>query len=460
MKPLLFEAVNGRDQPRPGGTIMQQDPDRGSLTAIHWKNAKRILPILVAGYVLNTLDKTNIGFAALEMNKDLGFPPQVFGLGAGLFFLTYTIFEIPSNLLIRRVGARRWLSRILISWGLASMATALTSGTASFYSLRLLLGLAEAGWYPGVIFFLSLWFPRRFRARAIMLVFMGVPISAVLGNPLSGALLSLHPFSGLRSWQWLFIVEGLPSVLLGIAALFVLRDSPSQAEWLSPSEKQRLSLACTFDVVPVATDRVAGAHPTSNVHRTAVFCAINFMSALGLYSTFMWLPRLIKDLQGLDNLQTGFVAGIPFLFSAAALAALAYSSDRLGERKWHTALPLFVASCAMAGVAASRSPGMAILFLTIAMTAGIGVQGNMFAMFSEGLGGSAGLAVGLATVTTLGNLGGLLGPYAIGLMLAKYGNFHVALIAIAAAFGAGGCLVATLPYVAPVRPLRIAATQR
>ncbi len=442
---------------------MSNRPERGGLATIHWKNARRILPLLVAGYVLNTLDKTNIGFAALEMNKDLGFTPQVFGLGAGLFFLTYTIFEIPSNLLIRRVGARRWLSRILVTWGLASMAMALTSGTVSFYALRLLLGIAEAGWYPGVIFFLSLWFPREFRARAIMLVFMGVPISAVLGNPLSGALLSLHPLLGLRNWQWLFIVEGLPTVLLGVAALFVLRDLPAQAEWLTPSEKQTLSSASASDGLPVAGGRLADAHSTSKAFRTIAFCAVNFMSAIGLYSTFMWLPRLIKDLNGLNNLQTGFVAAIPFLFSAGSLAALAYSSDRHGERKWHTALPLFVASCAMAGMAASRSPVMAIFCLTIAMTAGIGVQGNMFAMFSEGLGGkggTVGFAAGLATVTTLGNLGGFLGPYAVGLMLAKYGDFHVALLAIAAAFGAGGCLVATLSCVAPARPLRAAAVPR
>jgi ACS family tartrate transporter-like MFS transporter len=207
--------------------------DRSELASINERNAWKIIPILLLGYLLNTIDKTNIGFASLEMNKALGFTPAVFGLGAGLFFVSYAFLELPSNLLMRRFGARKWLSRILISWGLIAMAMASIHNETSFYITRLLLGVAEAGWFPGVLFYLSLWFPGYFRARAITLFFLGVPIAAMIGGPVSGALLTLPTIAGVANWQWLFIVEGLPTVILGFLILVVLKDKPADATWLT-----------------------------------------------------------------------------------------------------------------------------------------------------------------------------------------------------------------------------------
>ena len=415
------------------------------LSDIHRRNALRLIPLLVAGYVLNTLAKTNIGFAALEMNRQLGLTPQVFGLGAGLFFVSYTLFEIPSNLLMRRFGARLWLSRILILWGLAAMAMALTSGKWSFYALRLLLGLAEAGWYPGVIVYLALWFPRRFRARSTMLFSLAIPVSAVFGNPLSGAILSLPPLLGLSSWQWLFILEGLPSVLLGLFALSWLRDRPADASWLQDDEKTLLVDSLREDQAAARPAAGAPRSPGLSI-RLPIYCLVNFGNATGLYATFLWLPHVVKQLGSLSNFQTGLVSGAPFALSAVALAACAWSSDRLGERKWHNAVMLLVGGAAMAAITFSPSPAVSLLLLTLALAGAIGVQGSLFAMFAEGLdrarGHGASLAAGIATVTTIGNLGGFVGATVIGRLMGAGGGYRSALLLIAVAFGGAGLLIA------------------
>lgn len=427
-------------------------PDDPALTAINRRNARRLLPLLMIGYVLNSLDKGNIGFASLEMNRDLAFTPAIFGLGAGLFFITYTLFEIPSNMALRRYGARFWLSRILVSWGIASMAMALTWSKESFYALRMLLGLAEAGWYPGVIYFLTLWFPKETRARAIGWFVLGVPVSTILGAPLSGALLELPDIAGVRSWQWLFIVEGLPTVILGFVAWRVLRDEPAKAEWLSVDERARLDAALAAERPPAGDMR--GATPVALL---ALFCAINFANALGLYSTSLWLPRAVKQLGDLSNFQTGLVTAIPFVFSAAVLILAARSSDRLGDRKGHVVALFVIGAMGMAATVMATSPTARLFWLVIAIMGGFGVQSTLYAMFSEGLAasGRAGrsLAASLATITTLGNLGGFCGPYAVGLMLQHSDDFSWPLLGISAAFltaGALTLLVRRRPAIAPL----------
>lgn len=413
---------------------MSRDP---SLDDINRRNARRLLPLLMLGYVLNSLDKGNIGFASLEMNRDLGFSPAVFGLGAGLFFITYTLFEIPSNMALRRYGARLWLSRILVSWGVASMAMALTWNAPSFYVLRMILGIAEAGWYPGVIYFLTLWFPKETRARAIGWFVLGVPISNIVGAPLSGALLELPTIAGVRNWQWLFVLEGLPTVILGFVAWRVLRDEPAKAEWLSAEERERLGTA-------LAVERPAGGSSAAPWGLLALFCAINFANALGLYSTSLWLPRAIKQLGDLSNFQTGLVTAIPFIFSAAVLIIAARSSDRRGDRKGHVTALFLVGAFGMAMAAMPAAPVVRLAWLILAIMGGFGVQSTLYAMFSEGLsaGGRAGrsLAASLATITTVGNLGGFCGPYAVGLMLQKNGDFTGPLLGIATAFLAAALL--------------------
>jgi MFS transporter, ACS family, tartrate transporter len=418
--------------------------------SIHRRNAWHVLPTLVAGYVLCALAKTNIGFASLQMNADLGFTPEVFGFGAGLFFVTYTLFEIPSNLVLRRLGSRVWLSRILITWGVVSMATALTHSRTSFYVLRLLLGLAEAGWVPGVIFYLSMWFPETYRARAITIFLMGVPIAAVLGNPISGALVALPVTWGLRGWQWLFIVEGLPSVLLGLFALRVLSNTPTEARWLTEREKTALAASLASEYASMTTHERAAASGPSYLGRLGLLCCVNFASGVGLYDTFFWLPQIVKQLGALTDPQTGFVTAVPFLFSAAALIGCAWSSDRRRERKWHSSILFLGGATAMGAIGISHDAAFSLGLLTLSMMAVIGVQGILFTLFSESLRGagrsSSTLAASVAAVTTAGNLGGLLGSVAMGKLLSRGADLSLAPLVVAASFGTAGALLALMPH--------------
>jgi ACS family tartrate transporter-like MFS transporter len=420
--------------------------DSEQLARLNKKNAWRILPFLFVGYVLCSLDKSNVGFAALEMNKALGFSAAVFGLGASLFFVTYTIFEVPSNLLMRRYGARIWLSRILITWGLISAATAFTHDQTSFYLFRLALGVAEAGWFPGILFYMCYWFPQSFRARAVMLCFIGFPISAVIGNPISGALLSLPTIAGLVNWQWLFIVEGLPCVLLGIFGLFWLKDTPADAAWLTAHEKRVLTRALSAEQSSSTTEpRFALVRTLFNPH-VMLFSLINFLAAIGMYGIIIWIPRLVKNFGGLTNLQVGFLSAVPFVFGGIALAFCAYNSDRMHDRKWHVSGSLLIGAVAMACTFLTTSPVAMMICLTIAMVGPFGVAGAWYAMITEALRnsteGNRSFAVSIALITGLGNLGGFVGPYGIGLFVTAFGDFKYALLGVASALAIGGLVVA------------------
>ncbi len=410
-------------------------------------NARKILPLLLLGYVLNTLDKNNIGFASLYMDQELGFTPAVFGLGAGMFFVTYALLEIPSNLLLRRFGARKWLARILITWGLISMGMAFIQGTAGFYTVRMLLGAAEAGWFPGVLLYLSCWFPAAFRARACTLFFLGAPVAAVLGSPLSGALLMLPPVAGVANWQWLFIIEGLPSVVLGVVVLVTLRDGPAGAGWLSREEQAALTGVLAAERAHGGDDATGRWHSLLTPQLLAL-SLINFLSGIGLYGTFIWIPRLINGFGKMTSLEIGLLAAIPFLFASLILLVSAWSSDTFRDRKWHVAGLFFIGACALGGVSASASPIAAMAFLTVAIMGAFGVQGVFFALITDMLASMRSplsLAAGLAIITTCGNLGGFVGPYGIGLFVSAFGGFGYALVAVGGVFALAAVLIAFLP---------------
>jgi MFS transporter, ACS family, tartrate transporter len=417
------------------------------LSEVSRKNGWAILPFLFFGYVVCTLDKGNVGFAALEMNRDLGFSPAVFGLGAALFFVTYTMLEVPSNLLLKRVGARKWLGRILVSWGLVSSLTALTRNVETFYIIRLALGAAEAGWFPAMIYYLSHWFPEHHRARAQMFIFLGSPISAVVGYPISGFLLSLPPSFGLKGWQWLFLLEGLPSVVLGIAVLLALKDDPAQATWLSAEEKAALSRSLKSEHGPSATRSKFSAVRELCDPTLLVLCAVNFLwAAGGVYGILIWLPKIVKDFGNLSNQQIGWISSIPFFMGALALAACAYSSDKARERKWHTVLPLLVGGVTMGIAAVMRSPFLMMCSLTVSMMAVMCFFGSFYAMVSVALRRNrkgAALAGAIALVTMVGNIGGFFGPYGIGVFVEVFGDFRYAL------FATGGCLVIAASILIP-----------
>jgi ACS family tartrate transporter-like MFS transporter len=416
------------------------------LTKINKKNAWHIIPFLFFGYVLNSLDKSNVGFAALEMNKALGFSPAVFGLGASLFFVTYTVFEVPSNVLMRRYGARLWLSRILITWGIISAATAFTHNQTSFYLFRLALGIAEAGWFPGILFYMCYWFPHNFRARAVMLFFLGFPFAAILGYPLSGALLGLPVIAGLSNWQWLFVVEGLPALMLGVFGLVYLKDDPTKAGWLTSDEKRLLidTLAAERPAT-LEQPRVSLMGTLLNPH-VLVFGLVNFLAAIGMYGIIIWIPRLVKDFGGLSNLQVGFLSAIPFLFGVLFLAICAYSSDRLHDRKWHISGMLVLGGISMGCSFFSNSPLTMMICIAVAMVGPFGIAGAWYAMITEALRHSTkserAFAASIAMITCLGNLGGFVGPYGIGLFVNAFGNFKYALMVVAGALVAAGLVVA------------------
>jgi len=407
----------------------------GRLAIINRKNALRLLPFMLMGYVLNNIDKSNVGVAGLAMNRDLGFAPSVFGFGAGIFFITYTLFQIPSNLGLDRFGSRKWLSGILIIWGLCACATALTSGARSFYVLRLLLGVAEAGWYPGLLFFMCCWFPKAFRARAFTWIALGVPISAAIGFPLGGALLEMPSALGLVNWQWLFVIEGLPSVLLGLIGMYWLRDGPHGAHWLTKSEQVELADTLKAEVRVDQSQQVSLA--SALWHPLVPFvCLVHFLYAMDVFGVFMWIPRLVKDLGGLSYAQVGLVSAVPFLCAAVAVFLCGRSSDRWGDRKWHIAVMLFIGGLGTLGVALVADPVYKMVFLCVAV-AGVSGQANVLYAFATEVFGNISsnskvLAVRLAILIMSGGVGGFLAPYLVGLLLERFGNFSYALCGAAA----------------------------
>ncbi|UXN08079.1 MFS transporter [Bartonella sp. HY761] len=377
------------------------------------KVSLRLVPFLIIAYFMAYLDRVNVGFAALEMNADLSFTPTIYSIGAGIFFVGYFLFEVPSNYFMEKLGARLWIARILITWGLISCFMALIVGQWSFYGLRLLLGLAEAGFFPGILLYLTYWYPSRYRARILAGFVIAVPISTLIGAPISGILLEMHGFWGLRGWQWLFIIEGVPTVILGIIAWFYLTDRPSKAKWLTNDEKNWLENEIAMEAEKgrkVGSDHSFMAGLTSP--RVLILCFVYFSFVAALYAMSFWLPQIIKAF-GLSNVETGFVTAIPYFFAAIAMVLWGIHSDRTGERIWHVILPFLLASIALITASFLQEP----IILMVALTfAAIGIF-CCFSLFwtlpTAFLTGSA-AAAGIALINSVGNLAGFGGPYLMG----------------------------------------------
>jgi MFS transporter, ACS family, tartrate transporter len=408
------------------------DQERALQSAVG-KAVRRLMPFLIFCYIISFLDRVNVGFAALAMNEDLGFSPAVFGTGASIFFIGYILFEVPSNLAMHRFGARIWIARIMISWGLVSMAMALVSGVTSFYLLRLLLGVAEAGFFPGIILYLTYWFPARERARVVAMFMAAVPLATVFGGPLSGALLELDGFLGIKGWQWMFLIEGLPAVLLGFVTLRFLDDRPEQAKWLTAAEREALAAQLAAEA---HVTRETGYHRLSHAFirpRVLMLGLIYFFLCSGLYGIAFWMPQVIQTF-GLSPLKIGFLTAIPYVFAAALMVVWGRRSDRAGERIWHTALPLALAGIAFiwSAVSGPLLPTMiALTLVTIGIYAALGAFWSLPTSILTGLGAAAGLAL----VNSIGNLGGLIAPAVIGVLRQETGDFTAALFFLA------GCLV-------------------
>jgi ACS family tartrate transporter-like MFS transporter len=402
------------------------------------KAARRLLPFLILCYAVNFLDRVNVGFAALAMNEDLGFSPSVFGAGAGIFFVGYLLFEIPSNLALQRFGARVWIARIMVSWGIIATAMALVGGETSFYVMRFLLGVAEAGFFPGIILYLTYWFPARERARIVSLFMAAVPLATLVGGPISGALLELHGVGGLKGWHWLFVVEGLPAIALGIAAYFFLDDKPEQARWLSGEERAALSHVLAEEE---EATRATGYHALGDAltrPRMLVLALIYFCIVVGLYGIGFWMPQVIQTF-GLSPLRIGFLTVIPYFFASVFMVLSGAHSDATGERILHIALPLLLGAVAFAWSAMTLPLGLTIIALTLAAIGIYAAIGTFWSVPTAILTGT-GAAAGLALVNALGNLGGLAGPTIIGVLKQANGDFTLALLFLAGALALGACI--------------------
>jgi MFS transporter, ACS family, tartrate transporter len=407
------------------------------------KCAWRLIPFISLLYLVNFIDRLNVGFAALTMNADMNFSPTVFGFGGGIFFIGYLLFQVPANVVLERVGARRWIFCILAAWGLLSASTAFVQGPMSFYVLRFLLGVAEAGLFPGMIFYLTLWFPKAYRARYIAGFALAVPISGIVGGPLASVILDLDGLEGLHGWQWLFLLEGLPAFLLAFAVLKVIPDDPRSADWLSVDEKSfiasRLGNEATGDDSRAWEAFVDARYWIMGVAAMLV-TPVNYGLAL-------WLPQIVQAM-GFSNSTTGFVVALPYLASMGSMILVSRSSDRKNERIWHFVLPNLLAASGFVVASIAQNYLIELCGLTVAMAAFLaaayGPFYSLLSTLSTGRKGPAGIALSNAILI----FGGFVGPLAIGIVKDQTGGYSASMALLAA-----GLIGSALIYLAFGRAL-------
>ena len=414
-----------------------EPPDVATVTLR--KITLRLIPFLFVLYIVAWLDRVNVGFAALQMNSDLGFSSAAFGFGSGVFFLGYCLFEVPSNLLLHRVGARRWIARIMVSWGAISVAMMFVQTTLTFYVLRFLLGAAEAGFFPGMIYYLSLWYPEAQRARAIAAFMTAVPVSGVIGGLLSGALLELHGTFGLAGWQWLFLVEGVPAVLLGVIVLVYLTDRPEAAHWLSVAERHWLVSKLATEPNACGLGQPIGILTALSNPTVWQLGIIFLFAAVGFYGYSFWAPLIIKSLTGSSDLGVGVILGAISAVTMASMALNSIHSDRTDERPLHVAVPLLIACAGFFGCALLPEPRLAVLSLALVPVGHCAAYGPFWSIPTRFLTGPA-AAAGIALVVTIANMGAFLGPTLIGALKDRFGTHGPAFMLL----GACGIVAALL----------------
>jgi D-galactonate transporter len=407
--------------------------------------AVRLVPFLALLYLINYLDRVNVGFAALRMNADLGLSAAAYGLGAGLFFIGYFFFEVPSNIILHRVGARVWIARIMVSWGLVASATAFIRGEISFYVVRVLLGVAEAGFFPGIILYLSYWFPRAQRAKVVALFFLAVPLSSVIGGPLS-TLLIQHGDGVLgfdAGWRFMFFVEGLPAVVAGLLVLVLLPDRPRDARWLTEEESSALEAQLAAEEAHELGREVRIRAALTNP-RVLALSAVYFGIVFGLYVLAFFLPQVIKGFQQqfqvtFSLVQIGLITAVPYAVAAVAMVLWARHSDRTGERAGHVAIPAFAGAVAIAAALYMSSPLLVMACITVCA---IGVYSAIpvFWQLPNTVLTGVGAAAGIGLINSFGNLSGFLGPYLTGWLQGLTGSFRAGLWVVAAFMALAGII--------------------
>ena len=394
------------------------------------KVTKRLVPFLILCYFIAYLDRVNVGFAALTMNQDLGLSQTAFGFGAGIFFLAYFVFEVPSNLMLERFGARKWIARIMVSWGILSGLMAFIPNIAiatgmgnenAFYLIRVLLGVAEAGFFPGIIFYLTLWFPAEYRARIVGYFMAAIPLSTVIGAPISGVLLSMHGLGGLAGWQWLFIIEAVPALILAGVVFFYLTDRPADADWLAPEERNWLADRLTLERKQRDTAHEFTVAQALTNPKVIALSLVYFGAVATNYGLGFFLPQIVKTF-GLTTFMTTVVAAIPYVVGTFAMVWWGRRSDHVGERRWHVAIPLFIAAAGIAGSTMLDDPTLKMISFCVA---GFGIFACLpvfWTLPTAFLSGAA-AAAGIAVVNSIGNLAGFAGPFAMGWIKDHTGSY-------------------------------------
>jgi ACS family tartrate transporter-like MFS transporter len=381
----------------------------------------RLMPFLFLLYIVAYLDRINVSFAVLQMREQFHLSDRVYGRAAGIFFAGYFFFQVPSNLALQKVGVRRWISGLMVVWGLVSCSMIFIRGPVSFYGLRFLLGAAEAGFFPGMILYLKQWFPASARARAVAWFMTANPLAGVVGSPISGALLGFHG-KGLAGWQWLFLMEGMPAIALGVTVLWVLNDTPGEARWLKGEERQWLTDQLARERREDLSAESGGLWSALVDWRVWVLSLVYFAAPACMYGVTLWLPTAIRSLTGLTDFMTGVLAAVPYLLAAIAMVLVGLSSDRSGERRWHTALLAFLGAIGLGVAAYSSGPFLVIAGMSLGMLGAESMMGPFWAMATSRMGGTR-AAAAIAIINSIGNLGGYFGPYMIGFARSANGGF-------------------------------------
>ncbi len=403
----------------------------------------RLIPFLFLLYIIAYLDRVNVGFAAIDMNRDLGFSTAVYGLGSGIFFLSYTLLEVPSNLIGARLGARIWIARIMVTWGVLSSAMVFVDSPASFYILRFLLGAAEAGFFPGVILYLTHWFPQRERARAIALLFTATAMAGVIGAPISSSLLTMDGAMGLRGWQWMFLIEGLPAILLAPVVLIYMTEKPADAKWLTAPERDWLSREMATEQADtshaIVTLRAALGSARLWIVSLPYFCIV-----IAFYGISFFLPQILQSVSGYGSATVVLLSAIPYISATIGLVVVGTRSDRVRERRWHVAGPCLIGAAGFVlTVVGPATPAFALTTLSIAAFGIWGTLGPFWTLPTAFLRGTA-AAGGIALVNSVGNVGGFVGPFLMGWIREATGGFGAGLLTLAAALVLGAVIVLSI----------------
>ncbi len=391
--------------------------ERGVFAKATW----RLIPVMVLLYVVAFLDRVNVGSASLTMNKDLGLSPEIYGFGAGIFFLGYFIFEVPSNIILEKVGARLWIGRIMLSWGVLSMANAFATGPWSFYVVRFLLGIAEAGFFPGMVLYLTYWFPSAHRARLIALFMVALPLANVVGGPVSGLILGMEGVRHLHGWQWLFLLEGAPSVAFGLWVLLRLPNGPGDARWLDDGERAAIDAALAAEPAHVHTKLL----PMFLDPRVWLLAIPDFGIVLALYGVNLWLPQIVREM-GYSIIDTSFIVALPYLAAMVAMVLWGMSSDARRERIWHIAAASLVGAAGLLGAALFHGHLAVLVSVSVAVSGIYAALAVFWTLPPSFLGGSA-AAGGIALINSISNLGGFVGPAVMGVVKGHTGDFTAAL---------------------------------